>query len=145
MAAYLSLHYHIVFATKGRSPDLDKRWRGKLHCYMSGTVKGLEGFPQCVNGWNDHVHLLIGLKATHVLADREVKKASTAWIKETVGLHNFKWQEGYAAFTVGRREREIIRAYIKGQEEHHGSRTYGEELEQLLREHGIEYDPKYLS
>ena len=146
MAAYLSLHYHIVFATKGRAPVLDKRWRERLHAYMAGTVKGLDGFPQSVNGWTDHVHLLIGLKATHVLADtvREVKKASTVWLKETIGLNSFKWQEGYAAFTVGWREREYIRSYIEGQEAHHGSRTYGEELEQLLREHGVEYDPKYL-
>ena len=91
--------------------------------------------------------MLVGLKATHVLADtvREVKKASTAWIKETIGLKNFAWQEGYAAFTVGWREREIVRAYIQGQEEHHRSRTYLEEVEPLLREHGVEFERKFLS
>lgn len=75
---------------------------------MSGTVKGLGGFPQNTGGWNDHVHLLFGLKATHVIADtvRELKKASTNWIHQEIGLRHFYWQEGYAAFTVGRRERD---------------------------------------
>ena len=145
--AYLSLHYHIIFATKGRAPILDRTWRERLFSYQSGTIKGLGAFPQCVGGWHDHVHMLVGLKATHVLADtvREVKKASTAWIKETIGLKNFAWQEGYAAFTVGWREREIVRAYIQGQEEHHRSRTYLEEVELLLREHGVEFERKFLS
>lgn len=113
---------------------------------MSGTVQGLEGFPQCVGGWNDHVHLLIGLRATHRLSDvvREIKKASTTWIKTEIGLGTFAWQEGYAAFTVGWREREIIRRYIAGQEEHHRSKPYSEEVDELLKEAGIEFDPKFL-
>lgn len=87
MGSYLSLHYHVVFATKGRAPLMEDKWRARLFAYMAGTLKGLDGFPQCVNGWQDHVHLFFGLKATHVLADtvREVKKASTVWVKETVG------------------------------------------------------------
>ncbi len=145
--AYLSLHYHIIFATKNRAPVLDPAWRERLFAYQSGIVKGLGAFPQCVGGWNDHVHLLVGSKATHVLADtvREVKKASTAWVRGTIGLRNFSWQEGYTAFTVGWREREIIRAYIEGQAEHHGKRSYMEEVETLLHEHGVEFDPKFLS
>ena len=69
MSTYLSLHYHVVFSTKNRVPCLDREWQGRLHSYMSGTVKGLGGFPQSTGGWNDHVHLLFGLKATHVVAD----------------------------------------------------------------------------
>ena len=146
MAAYLSLHYHIVFATKRRVPVLDKAWRAELHGYMGGTLKGLGTFPQAIDGWNDHVHILVGLKATHVLADvvRELKKAATAWIRDEKHIRQFAWQEGYAAFTVGWREREIVRRYIDGQEEHHGNRAYSEEVMDLLNEAGIEFDPKYL-
>lgn len=145
MSTYLSLHYHVVFSTKNRIPCLDKEWRERLHSHMSGTIKGLGGFPQRTNGWNDHVHLLFGLKATHAVADivRELKKASTGWIHDAIGLRSFAWQEGYAAFTVGWREREVLRAYIDGQEEHHRLRGYKEELLGLLEESGVEYDPKY--
>ena len=145
MSTYLSLHYHVVFSTKNRVQCLTKDWRDSLHSYMSGTIKGLGGSPQSTDGWNDHVHLLFGLKATHAVADvvRELKKASTGWLQDNRGLRSFAWQEGYAAFTVGYREREMVRAYIDGQEEHHRVRGYKEELLALLEESGVEYDPKY--
>jgi putative transposase len=147
MSTYLSLHYHAVFSTKNRVPCLDKEWRGGLHSYMSGTIKGLGGFPQSTDGWNDHVHLLFGMKATHAVADvvRELKKASTNWVRDTIHLRGFAWQEGYAAFTVGHREREIVRAYIDRQEEHHRVRGYKEELLAMLEENGVECDPKYFA
>lgn len=145
MSTYLSLHYHVVFSTKNRVPCLAKEWRERLHSYMSGTIKGLGGYPQNTGGWNDHVHLLFGLKATHTVADtvRELKKASTAWIRDTIGLRTFSWQEGYAAFTVGYRQRDIVRAYIDRQEDHHRTKTYKEEVLGLLEESGVEYDPRY--
>lgn len=126
-------------------PCLAKEWRDQLHAYMSGTVAGLGGFPQNTGGWNDHVHLLIGMKATQLLRDmvRELKKTSNTWLKSEIGLKNFAWQENYAAFTVGYREREIIRAYIDRQEEHHRKSTSSEELRTLLKESGVEYESKY--
>src|SRR5690606_23211147 len=115
------LHYHIIFATKGRLPCLDRKWRGELFKYMGGTIRGLNAFPQGVGGWNDHVHLLVGLKADQTLSSivREVKKASTAWIQDQLRSRSFAWQEGYAAFTVGYRERDSVKTYITGQEHHH--------------------------
>jgi len=145
MANYLSLHYHIVFSTKNRVPYLEKDWRDRLHAYLSGTVSGLKAFPQNTGGWNDHVHLLLGMPATHCVSDlvREVKKASNKWIREEIGVRNFEWQDNYAAFTVGHREREIVRSYIDHQEEHHRKKTFQEELLVLLNDHGVEFNPKY--
>ena len=78
-STYLSLHYHIVFSTKERRPFIKDPWRSKMHEYLGGTVRGLGGIPECIGGVADHVHLLVGLKATHCLADflRELKKASS--------------------------------------------------------------------
>lgn len=87
-STYLSLHYHLVFSTKNRDPFIALAWRARLHEYLGGTVAGLGGFPQGVGGVADHVHLLVGLKATHTLADfmRELKKASSVWVHEQIGL-----------------------------------------------------------
>jgi REP element-mobilizing transposase RayT len=94
----------------------------------------------------DHVHLLIGLRATHCLADvlRELKKAASIWVHEKIGLPSFAWQEGYAAFTVSPTARNGVRSYIANQEGHHRARTFQEELIAFLAKAGIEYDPKYL-
>jgi REP element-mobilizing transposase RayT len=145
-STYLSLHYHLIFSTKNRSPFIDSQWRDRLHEYLGGTISGLGGFPQGVGGTADHVHLLIGLKATHCLADvlRELKKASSVWVHEQIGLSLFPWQEGYAAFTVGATSRPAVRSYIANQEMHHREKSFREELVELLEKAGIEYDPKYL-
>ncbi len=145
-STYLSLHYHLVFGTKNRKPFIAPEWRSRLHEYLGGTIAGLGGFPQGVGGVADHVHLLVGLKATHCLADvlRELKKASSVWVHEQIGLPSFAWQEGYAGFTVGATAREAAKNYIANQEEHHRAKSFREELVDMLEKAGIEYDPKYL-
>lgn len=52
-------------------------------------------------------------------------------------------RDGYAAFTVGYRQRDMVKAYIDGQEEHHRIKTYKEEVLEMLEDNGVEYDPKY--
>ncbi len=145
-STHLSLHYHVIFATKGREAWLDVSWRDRLHEYLGGTVRGLGGIPETVGGVADHVHLLVGLKATHCLADfmRELKKASSVWVHEEIKLKGFAWQEGYAAYTVSAPAREAVREYIARQEEHHRGKSYLEELAQMLRKAGVEYDDRYL-
>ncbi|HCE45793.1 MAG TPA: IS200/IS605 family transposase [Lentisphaeria bacterium] len=145
-STYLNLHYHIVFATKGRVSLIDSSWRFRLHEYLGGTIQGLEGFPEGIGGVADHVHLLVRLKATHRLSDfiRELKKASSAWIHSEIGERNFAWQEGYGAFTVSASSIEAGRKYIANQEEHHRILSSQEELIEILKKAGIEYNPKYL-
>src|SRR5437868_11792408 len=145
-STYLSLHYHLVFGTKNREPFIAPQWRSRLHEYLGGTISGLGGFPQGVGGVADHVHLLVGLKATHCLADvlRELKKASSVWVHEKIGVRPFAWQEGYAAFTVSTTARGGVREYIAKQEEHHRVRPFREELADMLAKAGIAYDPQYL-
>lgn len=145
-STYLSLHYHLVFGTKDREPFIARVWASRLHEYLGGTILGLGGFPQGVGGVDDHVHLLVGLKATHCLADvlRELKKAASVWVHEQIGLKTLAWQEGYAAFTVSPTARETVQQYIANQEEHHRVRSFREELIEMLERAGIEYDPKYL-
>ena len=145
-STYLSLHYHLVFSTKNREPVIDAPWRSRLHEYLGGTIAGLGGFPQGVGGVADHVHLLVGLKATHCLADvlRELKKAASVWVHEEIGLKTFAWQEGYAAFTVSATAREAVQGHIANQEEHHRTRSFRDELIDMFDRAGIEYDPQYL-
>ena len=144
-STYLSLHYHLIFATKKREAIIAPEWRARLHEYLGGTIAGLGGFPQGIGGVADHVHLLVGLKATHCLADvlRELKKASSVWIHEQIGLQTFAWQEGYAAFTVSAPMRADVQRYIATQEEHHRERSSREELIELLAKAGIEYNARY--
>lgn len=144
--SYSSLHYHVVYSTKNRAPIIAPEWRARLHEYLGGTVSGLGGFPQGIGGVADHVHLLFGLKPTHCLANilRELKKAASVWVHDEIRLHDFAWQEGYAAFTVSATARPAVKSYIANQEGHNRVRSYREELIDMLEKAGIDCDPKYL-
>ena len=145
-STYISLHIHIVFSTLNREPLLTAEWRSRLHDYLGGVVKGLGAFPEGIGGVEDHVHLLVGLKATHCLADivRELKKSGTRWMRDEMGLDNFRWQEGYAGFSVSASLRGQVKAYIANQEEHHRIKTFREELVEILTKAGVNYDETYL-
>ena len=86
-STYHSLHYHWVCSTKERRPFIRPEWRPRLHEYLGGTVRGLEGVPLKIGGVQDHVHALIGLKPTHCFSDfvRELK-GFVATATERVGL-----------------------------------------------------------
>jgi putative transposase len=145
-STHLSLHYHVVFSTKNRHPWIDVAWRDDLHAYLGGCVKTLDGVPEEIGGVGDHVHLLLGLKGTHSLAEvlREIKTASSRWIHEHVALPAFRWQEGYGAFTVSRSNIAPVRNYIATQAEHHRKRTFQDEYRDLLTKHEIDFDERFL-
>jgi REP element-mobilizing transposase RayT len=145
-STFLALHYHIVFSTKNRTPCIEDFWREQLHEYLGGTVGGLGGFIQGVGGVADHVHLLVGLKATHCLADfmRELKKGSSVWVREVINRREFAWQEGYGAFTVSPTSRLRVQKYIANQVEHHRVKTFRDEFVEFLKNAGVKYEDRFL-
>ena len=146
MSTFASLHYHVVFSTKNRMRYIDPQWEMRLHEYLGGTVRGLDGFPQGVGGVEDHVHLLVGLKTTHCIGDfmRELKKATSRWVHDEIGVEQFAWQEGYGVFSVSATARDHVKHYIANQREHHRRIGFRDEFIAMLERAGIDYDPKYL-
>ena len=54
------------------------------------------------------------------------------------------WQNGYGGFTYSIKDKDNLIEYVKKQEEHHKTVTFKDELIELLQEHGIDFDEKYL-
>jgi REP element-mobilizing transposase RayT len=145
-STHLALHYHIIFSTKDREPIIAKSWRERLHAYLGGVIRNVDGVPEAIGGVADHVHLLVGLRATHCLADvvRDAKAVSSRWVHDEMRIATFAWQEGYGAFTVSPSQRGAVREYIAAQEEHHRQRTFQDEYIEFLRRCGVEFDERFL-
>jgi putative transposase len=145
-STHTSLHFHLIFATKDRFPLIAQEWQLRLHAYLGGLVRHLGGVSDEINGMTDHVHLLVGLRPTHCLADvlQEVKSTSSKWVHDEIGSSKFAWQTGYGGFTVSPSQLEAVRKYIRQQEAHHRQKTFQEEYVELLNRNGIEYDERYL-
>jgi len=144
-STFFSLHYHIVFSTKERMPFIQADWRPRVHSYLGGIIRGMNGVAETVGGVADHVHLLVSLRPVHCIADvlRDMKKDSSSWVKENLEPR-FAWQEGYAAFTVSPSATDSVRNYIASQEEHHCRHSFVDELKELLARAGVEYEERYL-
>jgi REP element-mobilizing transposase RayT len=83
-STFFSLHYHIMFSTKERRPTIRAEWKPRVHSYMGGIIRGMNGVAEIVNGVEDHVHSLISLRPVHSLADlmRDLKKGFDELDKE---------------------------------------------------------------
>src|SRR5437868_4188665 len=79
--SYTNLLYHIVFATKGRSPFITNELCADLHAYLGGTARGLGGIALEVGGVADHVHILAKIKPTVAVAEfiKQLKADSSGW------------------------------------------------------------------
>lgn len=145
-STHTSLHYHLVWSTKDRRPNIVADCMPRLHAWMGGNVRMQNGVALCVGGVADHVHVLVGLHATHCLADvvRVLKGESSQWVHRDLGVADFEWQEGYGAFTVSPNQIEKVRYYVEHQAEHHRTKTFQEEYVELLKLAGADYDERYL-
>ena len=145
-STHLSLYYHLVFSTKNRFPWIKESWEKRLHDYIGGIIRRLDGVANEIGNTKDHIHILASLGAKHSLAEvlKEIKASSSGWVHKTIGIRLFGWQVGSGAFTVSRADVDAIRRYIRGQKEHHRKRTFVEEYRELLRQNGVDFDERYL-
>ncbi len=143
-----AVYIHGIFSTKERRPFLQvKSLRADVHSYIGGISKQLHCPPIRVGGVEDHVHILARLSRTVTQADwiKETKRSSTAWIKQT-GLvrGGFAWQAGYAVFSVSLGDIDGVDQYIADQEKHHHQFSFQDELRMFVKQHGIEWDERYV-
>jgi putative transposase len=143
----VSLLAHVIFSTKNRKHLITPQIEPELFAYIGGILKNNESRLLTAGGTADHIHLLISQSKNIPLSSlmKDVKKDSSSWIKTKGGqFRGFHWQDGYAAFSVGKSEVRAVRGYIAEQKEHHRRRSFQDELIQFLNDYQIEYDERYL-
>jgi putative transposase len=144
---YTQLYVHVIFAVKGRANLISPKWKNELYKYISGIVSNKNQKLIIIEGMPDHMHLLLGTKPDCGLSDlvRDIKSNSSRYINQKKWiLGKFEWQVGFAAFSVGYSQVQMVFNYIKTQEEHHRIKTFKEEYLDLLNAHSIEYKTEYL-
>ncbi|NLH98043.1 MAG: IS200/IS605 family transposase [Chthonomonadales bacterium] len=143
--SYIRCLVHLVWSTHNRVPVISPDVRGRLHAYLGGVVRTAGAHAHVIGGTDDHVHLLLSLTATKTIMEivRAAKGVSSRWMHEN-GVPEFRWQDGYGAFSVAAEAQERVEAYIRRQEEHHRVVSFQEEFLEFLRRNNVEYDPRYI-
>lgn len=113
--------------------------------YLAGIIRGMKAKLYICNGPLDHIHMLVSLHPELCVADfvKTIKANSSRWFHQTFG-NELSWQDGYSAFSVSYSGLKRVIDYIQGQQEHHRTMTFEEELEQFLQRHNVQYERKYL-
>ncbi|MBL0153063.1 MAG: IS200/IS605 family transposase [Chitinophagaceae bacterium] len=129
---------HLVWSTKNREPLLTDNIRRKVfnHIRENADKKKIE--IDSINGYTDHVHLLLVLQPTQSIAEitHWIKGESSHWInKNKICSGAFEWQDDYFAVSVSEKNVPKLQAYINNQEKHHHSKTFEEEYDKLKRQH----------
>ena len=145
--SYVSNLMHCTFSTKDRYPAIDSELESRLWPYLGGIAKENRMKALAIGGTADHVHALLSLPGmmSFAKAVQLIKGGSSKWIHDTFpNQKKFAWQEGYGAFSVSASQVPKTVAYITNQKEHHRKKSFDEEFLELLKKHGIEFDPRYV-
>jgi putative transposase len=144
---FSQIYVHTIFAVKGRENLINKKWKDELYKYICGIVNNNHQKVYAINGMPDHIHLLLSIKPDCKLSDlmRDIKASSSKWINDKkFMIGQFRWQEGFGAFSYSQSQINQVIAYIDNQELHHSKKSFKQEYIELLEKFKIEYDEKYV-
>ncbi len=144
---FSQIYIQIVFAVKGRESLIHASWEAELYKYITGIVRNKEQKVLAINGMPDHIHILIGMKPSCCLSDlvREIKKSSNEFIRSKgFTKTNFRWQEGYGAFSYGHSSLDNVIRYVTNQKEQHKKKAFKEEYKDFLKEFEVDFREEYL-
>ena len=119
---YWRLHYHLIWSTRDRQPDLTGEREKLFYGVLYGKAKELGIKIHAAGNVEDHVHVVVSIPPTLVIAEcvRQIKGASSYAINHMPGSDgDFRWQEGYGVLSIGDRSLEAVMAYAARQKEHH--------------------------
>ena len=145
--SYVSSHYHCVFSTKERRPQIQPALRDRLWPFLGGIARQNRMTALEIGGMPDHVHLLLALPSTMPLSKalQLIKGDSSKWVHDTFPQNSsFGWQVKYGAFSVSVSLLDKAIQYIRNQERHHRKMTFKEEFLAMLKKHRVTYDERYL-
>jgi REP element-mobilizing transposase RayT len=141
---YSEITVHVAFSTKDRRHSISPEFQPQMWAYAAGICRSLAILPHSVGGTDNHIHLLLQLPPSLPLAKAvlTIKSNSSRWTGEQ-GKH-FAWQQGYGAFGVSHSVIPAVVRYIQNQEIHHRKIDFETEFIGFLKDHGIEFDAKFV-
>jgi REP element-mobilizing transposase RayT len=139
---FIKIYVHFVWCTKNRVESLEtKAIRDKVWFHIKENAKKKDIFVDFVNGYSQHCHCLVSLGVDQTISKimQLIKGESSHWInKEGLTKEKFEWQDEYWGVSVSESMIETVRNYIKNQEIHHGTHSFEDEIDELIRRHGFQ-------
>lgn len=138
--AYVKMFIHLVWATKDREKLLTKEAQTLVRNHFAQYANENDIQLDALSVQSDHVHVLLNLMSDQRVGDivKLLKGESSHWINERdLIARKFSWQRGYGAFSISPSHYQIVKTYIKNQDEHHRKKTFVDEYRGILRKYGF--------
>jgi putative transposase len=122
--------------TQNRRRFLTSDIRTKVIEHIRANAESKNIYVHCVNGHEDHLHLLFTLNTDTSLAKtlQLIKGESSYWInKNRLTVDRFEWAEEYYACSVSELDLPSVSDYIYRQQEHHAIKSFDEEYEAFIK------------
>jgi putative transposase len=123
---FTQLYVHLVWATWDRLPLITPSIKEQIYKVISYECNQLGCQIVAIGGVEDHVHLLTGFPAHVAISElvKQIKGSSSHCVVNQIQPNEFfKWQGGYAAFSVNHEDLTPIATYIRNQVAHHRQQT----------------------
>jgi len=123
--SYTAIYIHVVFAVKRRSPILATAERQVLFQHIREQTNLHKIDLMQINGFEDHVHLLLRLHASQRLSAvvQQIKGESAWWANQTSLFDTtLNWASGYYARSVDPDNIELVIRYIACQHSKHSDK-----------------------
>jgi len=137
---FVKVMIHAVWGTKNRFPFLQKEIRPAVLAHISENAKLKGLYIDCLDGVEDHIHILLGLNADVSISKtiQLIKGETSYWInKKSLVKTRFEWADEYYAVSVSESKLDDVRKYINNQEEHHRKKTFGEECDDFMKHYNF--------
>lgn len=143
---YSQLYVQIVFAVKGRRHFIKESFREELQKCIAEIITSKNQKLFAIYCMPDHVHILVSIHPGCRISDlvRDIKANSSSFVQQKSNANEFRWQEGYGAFSYSKSQVDNVVNYIFNQPLHHKTKTFREEYIEFLKRFEIAYKDEYL-
>lgn len=139
-STFIGLKYHVIIRTRNDESLISEHQRDELYRYIHGIVRNHDSRALQIGGSEEHLHLLLGIHPDIAVADmlRLIKTNSSKWLNQRGSRRGwFRWQAGYAAFTVSPEQVPMVQRYIMNQQDVHRRISFCREYRRLIEKHNL--------
>jgi putative transposase len=130
----VEVHYHLVWATKNRQRWLEGAKERLVYSVIRQEAEEVGCVVLALNGMPDHVHLVVRARSmvSPAILAKQVKGVSSTCLNDAALLGDtlFRWQDGYACFSLSPSHVARVVTYVECQKEHHSAQTLWAEWEE---------------
>jgi REP element-mobilizing transposase RayT len=128
----VQVYVHLVWTTWRRRPLIRAEFEAELHRILGAKCIELRCQPRAIGGTADHVHMLVRLHPAtslgHLVAALKGGSAHAVTHRLAPAIE-FRWQQGYGAFSIGPEDIDVVERYIRDQKRHHAANALLAEFE----------------